>query len=214
MKEASYITLKAKPGKQNDLADFLTEGARLVAQTEPQTLLWAALNINDEFVIFDTFADGAGRDAHFAGKVAAALNENAENLVDGGWDEGVVSNIKNPIILSGKTSADPSEMKIAGFIPVKAKEGQADALAEFLTSGASIIEKTEPKTAYWYALQFSDDEFGIIDFFADKTGIDAHFAGKVAAAVNENAEALIVGGWDDGVVANIKQFAVLAMTCK
>jgi len=214
MKVASYITLKAKPGKRNDLAEFLTKGARLVAQTEPQTLLWAALKNDDEFVVFDTFADDPGKDAHFAGKVAAAINENAEKLVDGGWDDGVVANIKNPKILSGKTSANPNEMKVANFIPVKAKEGQAGALAEFLTSGASIIEETEPKTAYWYALQFSDDEFGIIDFFADKIDIDAHFSGKVVAAVNENAKALIVGGWDDGVVANIKQFDVLAMTCK
>lgn len=214
MKEASYITLKAKLGKENDLASFLTAGADLVAQSEPQTLLWASLKNDSEMVIFDTFADGSGRDAHFAGKVAAALNENAENLVSGGWDNGVIANIKNPKILSSKTSSNAKEMKIAVFIPVKAKAGQAEALAGFLSTGAAIVEETEPKTSYWYALQFSNDEFGIIDFFADQSGVDAHFAGKVATAVQENAGALLIGGWEKGVVANIKQFEVLAMVNK
>jgi quinol monooxygenase YgiN len=214
MKEASYISLKAKSDQENSLAKFLVTGADLVAETEPQTLLWSALKNGDEMVIFDAFADSTGRDAHFAGKIAAALNENAGNLVDGGWDDGVVANIKNPKILSGKTSVNPNKMKIAVFISIKAQKGQENALVDFLTSGASIIEATEPKTAYWYALQFSENEFGIIDFFADQSGVDEHFAGKVAAAVNENAETLIVGGWEDGVVANIKQFDVLAMVCR
>ncbi len=212
MNEASYITLKSKPGKQSELTDFLTNGADLVAQTEPQTLLWAALKNEKEMVIFDAFADVAGRDIHFDGQVAAALKENADSLVDGGWDNGVIANIKNPKVLSGKTSANPNKMKIAVFISIKAQKGQEERVADFLTSGASIIEQTEPDTSYWYALQFSDDEFGIIDFFADQSGVDAHFSGKVAAAVKENADTLIVGGWEDGVVANIKQFDVLAMT--
>ncbi|MBQ0753311.1 MAG: hypothetical protein KBT87_11330 [Gammaproteobacteria bacterium] len=214
MKEASYITLNAKSGKENDLADFLIAGADLVTETEPQTLLWAALKNDSEMVIFDTFSDNSGRDAHFAGKVAGALKENAENLVAGGWDNGVIANIKNPKILSSKTSSNAKDMKIAVFIPVKAKEGQAENLAGFLSGGAAIVKETEPKTSYWYALQFSNDEFGIIDFFADQSGVDAHFSGKVAAAVQENADALLVGGWEKGVVSNIKQFEVLAMVNK
>lgn len=214
MREANVITLKSAEGKETDLSSFLTAGADLVAQTEPKTLLWAALKENKEMVIFDTFADNSGREAHFAGKVAAALNENAESLVDGGWDGGVIPNIKNAKILSGKTSNDASDMKVAVFIPVKAKEGQSETLASFLSSAAEIVEETEPKTRYWFALQFSENEFGIIDFFADKSGVEAHFAGKVAAAVQENATALLVGGWEDGVIANIRQFEVLAMISK
>jgi quinol monooxygenase YgiN len=212
MKEASYIKLVAKAGKQKELADFLIVGANLVKETEPKTLLWAALKNDNEMVIFDAFADTSSRDAHFAGKVAAALNANAENLVDGGWDKGVVANIKNPKILSAKNSNNAGDMKKAVFISFTAKEGQTKKLVDFLISGADIVKQTEPKTSYWYALQFSDNEFGIVDFFADQSGIDAHFAGKVAAAVKENADALIVGGWEDGVVANIRQFDVLAIT--
>jgi len=211
MQEATMITMNAASGKELDLAEFLTAGADLVAQTEPQTLQWAALKNNTGMVIFDTFADNAGRDAHFAGQVAAALNETSDSLVSGGWDDGVVANINNAKILSGKASDNASDMKIAIFIPVTAKEGQAEALAGFLSSAAAIVEETEPNTSYWYALQFSETEFAIIDFFADQSGVDAHFAGQVAAAVEENAEALLVGGWDEGVVANIQQFEVLAM---
>ena len=83
-----------------------------------------------------------------------------------------------------------------------------------MSGGAAIVKETEPKTSYWYALQFSNDEFGIIDFFADQSGVDAHFSGKVAAALQENADALLVGGWEKGVVSNIKQFEVLAMVNK
>lgn len=211
MNEATMITLKAAAGQESELANFLTAGADLVAQTEPLTLLWAALKNDEEMVIFDTFADNSGREAHFAGQVAAALNENSDTLVAGGWDEGVVANINNATILSGKTSSNASDMQIAVFIPVTAKEGQEGAVAEFLAGGAAIIEETEPLTSYWYALQFSETEFAIIDFFAEQAGVDAHFAGQVAAALKENADALLVGGWDDGVVANIHQYEVLAL---
>lgn len=214
MKEATIITLEAIEGQETELANFLTAGADLVARTEPLTLLWAALKNNEEMIIFDTFADNTGREAHFAGQVAAALKENAGNFVTGGWNDGVIPNINNATILSGKTSTNANEMNIAVFIPVTAKEGQAEVVAEFLSKGAATIEATEPQTSYWYALQLSETRFAILDFFADQSGVDAHFAGQVAAAIKENAETLLVGGWDDGVVANIHRYEVLAMRNK
>jgi len=164
--------------------------------------------------IFDAFADSSGRDAHFAGQVAAALQENSASLVQGGWDNGVLADVKNPQVLSGKTSTNPGEMKIAMVTPFKAKAGKAGALADFLKSAASIVEKSEPKTAYWFAVQFSEDEFAIIDFFADQSGVDAHFAGEVAAALKANSGELIAGGWDNGIVANVQKFEVLVMVSK
>lgn len=211
MQEATIIMLNAKSGKELGLSTFLTAGADLVAQTEPQTLLWAALKNDNGMVIFDAFKDIAGRDAHFSGQVAAALKESSEDLVAGGWNNGVLANIGNAKILSGKTSNNPYDIKLAVFIPVIAKEGQSEAVAEFLTSGADIVKESEPKTSYWYALQFSETEFAIIDFFAEQSGVDAHFEGQVAAALKENADQLLIGGWDEGVVANIQSFDVLAM---
>lgn len=56
---------------------------------------------------------------------------------------GVTMPINNAAILSGKTSNNASDMNIAVFIPVTAKEGQAEAVVEFLTGGAAIIKETE-----------------------------------------------------------------------
>ncbi|ORU94195.1 MAG: hypothetical protein A6F70_07925 [Cycloclasticus sp. symbiont of Bathymodiolus heckerae] len=214
IKEATYAPLKATPNQEQALADFLTAGGALVAQTEPKTLVWAGLKNKDGMMIFDAFEDGSGREAHFAGQVAAALKDKAESLVQGGWEGGVLKDVRNPKVLSSKVSNNASEMKIALYVPLKAKAGQAEALADFLKSAAAIVEETEPKTAYWFAVQISEDEFAIFDFFADQSGVDAHFAGKVAAAVKANADALIDGGWDDGVVANVQRFDVLVMVSK
>jgi len=212
--EATYAPLKAKEGQEKNLADFLVAGADLVAKTEPKTLVWAGLKNKDGMMIFDAFEDGTGREAHFAGQVAAALKEKSSSLVKGGWDNGVLADVRNPKVLSAKTSNNAGDMKIALFVPFKAKPGQAGALADFLKSGAAIVEKTEPKTAYWFAIQISEDEFAVVDFFADQSGVDAHFAGEIAAAIKANAEALIAGGWDDGIVANVQRFEVLVMVSK
>ena len=100
---ATYIKLQAVSGKGPELAALLTEAGPIVAKTEPKTLFWAALQIDENnFAIFDIFADNAGREAHFAGQVAGLLNEKASELVYGGWDDGVVSNINNFDVLAIK----------------------------------------------------------------------------------------------------------------
>lgn len=75
------VTLEAKPGKESYLARLL-EGALPLVEQEPATTTWFAVQSGpSEFAIFDTFADDAGRDAHLAGQVAAALVENAPDLL-------------------------------------------------------------------------------------------------------------------------------------
>ena len=94
-RKANFIRLQARPGKAAALREFLIAGGDLVAQTEPQTLYWAALESedrHDEFAIFDLFADQAGREAHFSGVVAAALADRAEELIIGGW-QGVLAEV-------------------------------------------------------------------------------------------------------------------------
>jgi quinol monooxygenase YgiN len=76
-----YVTLQAKAGKEEDVATFL-HGALPIVQQEDQTLAWFALRLgSSRFAIFDTFADDAGRDAHLAGEVAAALMAHADELL-------------------------------------------------------------------------------------------------------------------------------------
>ncbi|WP_417585823.1 putative quinol monooxygenase [Nitrincola sp.] len=90
------MLLKAQPGKEQELQQLLIGAASVVAQTEPKTLLWTSLKLDSNtFGIFDTFVDERGREAHFSGKVAAALKAQADDLVVGGWDNGVLNNIHN-----------------------------------------------------------------------------------------------------------------------
>ena len=76
-KYALYVPLKAKPGKEEAVAEFLRSALPLV-NAEPGTISWFAIQEGpSSFAIFDTFDDEAGRDAHLNGKVAAALMEKA-----------------------------------------------------------------------------------------------------------------------------------------
>ncbi len=74
------VTLEAKPGKENEVDQFLRSALPLVEE-EPGTVSWYAIRMNaSTFGIFDTFNDEAGRQAHFSGKVAEALFAKAEEL--------------------------------------------------------------------------------------------------------------------------------------
>lgn len=209
--EATYISLQAKPGKEIDLTNFLISGGKVVQETEPKTLLWFALQLNDKtFGIIDFFPDETGRSLHFEGKVAAALKENAPELVQGGWDEGVLNNVKNSKVLISKIASDlPSKIQEATFICLKANPGKESALANFLMAGGVLVEETEPETLCWFALQMDKGTFGIFDLFLDNAGREKHFAGRVAHALKENAAELVQGGWEKGVLENVKNFKVL-----
>jgi quinol monooxygenase YgiN len=74
------VRLEAKPGKEADVQSFLEGGLSLV-QEEPATTAWFAIRLGPStFGIFDAFPDESGREAHLAGRVAAALMEQASEL--------------------------------------------------------------------------------------------------------------------------------------
>jgi quinol monooxygenase YgiN len=51
-------------------------------EAEPATIAWFGVRLGPStFAIFDAFPDEAGRQAHLAGKVAAALMAKAEDLL-------------------------------------------------------------------------------------------------------------------------------------
>src|SRR5262245_61453124 len=75
------VQLQAKPGKEADVARFLESGLALANQ-EATKLVWLALRLGRAtFGIFDAFADDAGRKAHLAGQIAAALMAKAPELL-------------------------------------------------------------------------------------------------------------------------------------
>ena len=207
---ASYIAMPAAEGQTGAFAEFLAGAAPIVGETEPGTVLWFALQANDTLAIFDIFEDGEARDAHFSGAVAAALNQNAATLVDGGWDDGVVANINNSDVLSVKAPVDLDTATTATYIKLEAAQGKGPELAALLTAAGPIVADTEHKTLFWAALQIDENNFAIFDIFADNTGREAHFAGQVAGLLNEKAPELVSGGWDDGVLANVHNFDILA----
>jgi quinol monooxygenase YgiN len=80
-KFALYVQLQAKPGKEKQLAEFLT-GAVPLVEAEPATTAWFALQLAPAtFAIFDAFPDEAGREAHLAGRVAEALMAKSGELL-------------------------------------------------------------------------------------------------------------------------------------
>lgn len=81
VKVALLVRLEAKPGKETAVAKFL-EGALSLVNQESTTPIWFALRLGPStFGIFDAFADEAGRNAHLAGPIAAALMANAAELL-------------------------------------------------------------------------------------------------------------------------------------
>jgi quinol monooxygenase YgiN len=76
-----WVRLEAKPGKEGDVEAFLNSGRALV-DDEPETIAWFAVRLSSTtFAIFDAFPSETGREAHLSGRVAAALMENAGELL-------------------------------------------------------------------------------------------------------------------------------------
>ena len=79
-KQAIWVMLKAKPGKEADVEAFLKQGAAM-SHDEPKTVTWYGVQLSSGvYGVFDTFDDEAGRDAHLNGEIAKALMANAPTL--------------------------------------------------------------------------------------------------------------------------------------
>jgi quinol monooxygenase YgiN len=79
-KQAIWVMLKAKPGKEDEVESFLKQGAAM-SQDEPLTVTWYGVKLAPGmYGVFDTFDDEAGRDAHMNGEIAKALMANAPEL--------------------------------------------------------------------------------------------------------------------------------------
>jgi quinol monooxygenase YgiN len=74
------VRLEAKPGKEEEVIQFLNSGLALV-EDEPATVAWFAVQFGPStFGIFDAFPDEVSRQDHLCGKVAQALMEHAPQL--------------------------------------------------------------------------------------------------------------------------------------
>ena len=78
---ALLARLEAKPGKEDQLEQFL-KSALPLAEAEPGTRTWFALRFGpSSFGIYDTFDTEAGLQAHLDGPIAAALMSRSEELL-------------------------------------------------------------------------------------------------------------------------------------
>lgn len=73
---------------------------------------------------------------------------------------------------------------------VEAKPGKENEVQEFLKSALPLAQ-AEPGTVRWYGLQIGPSTFGIFDTFETKEARQAHLDGPIAAALMENASALL-----------------------
>ncbi len=81
VKEALFVRLEAKPGKEEAVETFLKD-ALPVVEAERKTEAWFAIRMGPStFAIFDAFPDESGRQAHLAGRVAASLMAKAPELL-------------------------------------------------------------------------------------------------------------------------------------
>ncbi len=212
--KATYISLESKPETASQLEAFLQKGSTLVHQTEPGTPLWFGLKEHENFAIFDLFYNETGREQHFSGQVASALKERAPELVKGDWEKGVVKNITHfDLIATNHFNKEKIlNSKVANLIVFKVKPGKEQEIELFLHEASQVIDAAEPRTYFWVALKTDANTYAIFDAFPDQNGQKAHFSGKVAAQLKNNADRFIVNGWEKGIIANIHNFEIIALS--
>lgn len=79
--------------------------------------------------------------------------------------------------------------KFALYVPLEAKPGKEQAVADFLKSALPLVQ-AEAGTVAWFAIQSGPSSFAIFDAFPDESGRNAHLNGKVAAALMAKADEL------------------------
>ncbi|WP_340105769.1 putative quinol monooxygenase [Rhodohalobacter sp. 8-1] len=81
VKKGLLARLEAKPGKEDEVEEFL-KSALPLAEAEDMTIDWFAFKIDDStFGIYDTFEGEEGQKAHLEGEIASALIAKADDLL-------------------------------------------------------------------------------------------------------------------------------------
>ena len=94
--------------------------------------------------------------------------------------------------------------KLALLARVEARPGKEDEVLNFLKSALPLAE-AEKGTIRWYALKLGPSVFGIFDTFGSEEDRQAHLNGKIAAALMENASALLA---KDPVIEQVELIAI------
>lgn len=93
---ALLVTLKARAGKEKEVAEFL-RSARSIVEQEEGTRAWFALQFDEStFGVFDVFPNDEARQTHLSGGVGQALAAQGAELFS------VEPNIQNVDVLAFK----------------------------------------------------------------------------------------------------------------
>lgn len=75
------------------------------------------------------------------------------------------------------------------LIRLETQPGKEGDVASFLEQGLPIVQD-EPATIAWFGVRMGPSSYGIIDYFPDETGRQAHLTGRVAQATTQRASEL------------------------
>ena len=190
------VRLDAKPGKEDDVEQFLASALPLV-NDEPATMAWFAIRFGrGEYGIFDVFPDEDGRAAHLSGPVATALGQRSDELFASPPE------IVTLDVLADKLPSNTTAMVTKGLLlSFAAKSGHEAEVEKFLRDARPIVED-EDKTTAWFAIDFGDGRYGIFDVFPDNGGRFAHLTGRVPRELAKHALSLL-GSFPDMDMLNV-----------
>src|SRR5215469_711199 len=86
-------------------------------------------------------------------------------------------------------------MKLGLLARIEARPEHAEEVAELL-AGATRVAEQEGNTVTWYAFRLDATTFGVFDTFNDEAGRTAHLHGKIAAALQDAAQAKLIAPAD------------------
>lgn len=78
------------------------------------------------------------------------------------------------------------------LVTVQAQPGKEQQVADFF-AGALPLAEDEPDTVAWFAIKIDDSTYGVVDFFPDDGGRQAHLDGPIATALMDSVEELFTG---------------------
>ena len=77
------------------------------------------------------------------------------------------------------------------FVRLEAKPGKERDIEMLLKSGLSVVH-AEPGTVAWFGVRLGPTTFGIFDAFHNDSGLYAHLAGRITAALRDHEDDLFV----------------------
>nr|GAT42442.1 predicted protein [Mycena chlorophos] len=194
---ALYNTATALPSKVA-LTKSFWGGGPWHAERAGQVVQWFVFQYggpdSPEFGILASFPSEADRTAHYDDVLAGVVRKHREGLLEGKPLQAPANILSNNI-----TSTTLPAVGVARFF--QAKNGQTEAVREFLSKGILSALEADKDTRYWYAYEvpqgadvttpWPEQQFAVFAFFDDVWARKRSLAGPVTQALGRSAEQLL-----------------------